>query len=122
MEPGNPFGQGAQHLAKAVYVDGPSGLALIRRHTLLGLFEPAMGEAWRGWCQSLTDADWRAAQFSGTRSPRGRACRTGQKWFREQIERQLFGVRCQVVEGDCYLANAMKAQPNIGPHVSMDPE
>ena len=48
MEPGNPFGQGAQHLAEAVYGGEPSGLELIRRHTLLGLFGPAMGEAWWG--------------------------------------------------------------------------
>ena len=31
MEPGNPFGQGAQHLAEAVYGGEPSGLELIRR-------------------------------------------------------------------------------------------
>lgn len=48
MVPGNPFGQGAQHLAEAVYGGEPSGLELIRRHTLLGLFGPAMGEAWWG--------------------------------------------------------------------------
>ena len=48
IEPGNPFGQGAQHLAEAVYGGEPSGLELIRRHTLLGLFGPAMGEAWWG--------------------------------------------------------------------------
>lgn len=48
IEPGNPFGQGAQHLAEVVYGGGTSGLELIRRHTLLGLFGPAMDEAWWG--------------------------------------------------------------------------
>lgn len=46
--PGNPEGQGAQCLAEQFFGGTPSGVELIRHHTLLGLYGPAMSEGWWG--------------------------------------------------------------------------
>lgn len=48
LEPGNPSGQGAQHLATEFLGGEQSGAELIRRHTLMGLFGPIMCDEWWG--------------------------------------------------------------------------
>lgn len=48
LEPGNPFGQGAQHLATEFLGGVQSGAELIRRHTLIGLYKPVMCDEWWG--------------------------------------------------------------------------
>lgn len=48
LESGNPSGQGASHLAESFLGSRLSGAELIRRHTLLGLYGPAMHLDWWG--------------------------------------------------------------------------
>ncbi len=48
LGPGNPTGQGAKHLADKFFGGTPSGVELIRHHTLLGLYGPAMSKGWWG--------------------------------------------------------------------------
>ena len=59
LEPGNPSGQGAQHLATKFLGGVQSGAELIRHHTLMGLYKPVMCDEW--WVNRSVDKIARGA-------------------------------------------------------------